>query len=58
MIAEATMLSGRWLDEHPEYESQIQMRDNLSSREESGMLEEKIKINRVRRILGWKDIRL
>ena len=56
MIAEATMLNGGWAEEHPEYEYEIRMQENMSSDEEVKLLEEKI--NRVRRILGWKEIRL
>jgi hypothetical protein len=56
MIAHATLLDGGYVNEHPEYECDLMMPGNLSSEEEKKMLEEKI--NRVRRILGWKDIRL
>lgn len=56
MIAESTMLNGGYADEHPEYECGIWLPENLSGDEETPMLEEKI--NKVRKILGWKEIRL
>ena len=56
MIAEATMLNGGWAEEHPEYECEVQMPNNLSNQGEDKILEEKI--NRVRRILRWREIRL
>lgn len=56
VIAEATMLNGGWTDEHPEYELKIIISDGLSAEEEDQITEEKV--NRIRRILGWKDIRL
>lgn len=56
VIAEATMLNGGWPEEHTEYEYEISIPNNLSSEEEGKMLGDKI--NRVRRILGWREIRL
>ena len=56
VIAEATLLNGGYPDEHPEYECEIPIPDRISGEDEDRMLEEKI--NRIRRILGWREIRL
>ena len=56
LIGDATMLSGGWANEHPEYEYQIALPDNIAGEEEGRLMEEKI--NKIRRILGWRDIKL
>ncbi|AIF85463.1 hypothetical protein NTE_03435 [Candidatus Nitrososphaera evergladensis SR1] len=56
VVADATILHGGWVDEHPEYECSIPMPQNVSGEEENRILEEKT--NKIRRILGWRDIKL
>ncbi|GEM_PF-1310500 len=56
VIAEATMLNGGLVDEHPEYQCNLSIPCNISDKKEDAMLEEKI--NTIRRILGWREINL
>jgi uncharacterized protein YheU (UPF0270 family) len=56
LIAEATMLDSGHVEEHLEYKWSIPIPDNISGEEEYRLMEEKI--NKVRIILGWEDIKL
>lgn len=56
LIANATMLDGGWPEEHTEYEHAWFIHDNISSEEEDKMIENYV--NKVRTILGWKEIKL
>jgi len=57
IITYATMLEGGFpYDDHPEYECQIPLPDNIKGEEEDKVMSEKI--NQIRRILGWREIEL
>ena len=57
LIAEATMLNFGWKnDEHPEYDCQVQIPNNSDGEDDDDLMQEKI--NRIRRMLGWREIEL
>lgn len=56
IIADATLLDGGWPNEHPEYERQLVIPENLTGEEEDKIIEEKV--NTIRRILGWRELQL
>jgi hypothetical protein len=56
MISEATMLDGGWPNERPEYQHSWPIPEHISSEEEDRTVEEYV--NKIRRILGWRAIRL
>ena len=56
MIAEATFLSGGFGDDPKEYEHGMSVPDNIPDKECDRIIE--TNYNKIRRILGWKEIKL